>query len=176
MLQSGKRDAEFYRGLWDSVKEKGSWQGEIWDRRKNGEVYPKWLSITAITDERGVGAVAFGDILLEDLKEYRESNLALVGMKGIFPIWKRDTAELARSFSDSGFKAIVTCIDSQGANGLSGFISGFWRYVCQSSFMKKFQTRFSPQPLRFIPHWDLASWSSLSVSFPWLLLILVKYM
>jgi hypothetical protein len=42
--------------------------------------------------------------------------------------------------------------------------------------MKKFQTRFSPQPLRFIPHWDLASWSSLSVSFPWLLLILVKYM
>ena len=39
--------------MWKSVRERGSWQGEIWDRRKNGEVYPKWLSISAVPDENG---------------------------------------------------------------------------------------------------------------------------
>ncbi|HTP59965.1 MAG TPA: diguanylate cyclase, partial [Spirochaetia bacterium] len=53
VLQSGKHDEDFYRELWKSVQERGSWQGEIWDRRKNGEVYPKWLSISAVPDQRG---------------------------------------------------------------------------------------------------------------------------
>lgn len=65
----------------------------------------------------GVTAVAFGDIFLEDLRKYREDKLALVGMKGMFPIWKRDTSDLARSFIDLGFKAIVTCADSQAVDG-----------------------------------------------------------
>ncbi len=68
-----------------------------------------------LTCYRGLGilSVAFGDIFLEDLKKYREENLDKIGMKGIFPIWKRDTAELSRTFIDSGFKAIITCIDSK---------------------------------------------------------------
>ena len=61
----------------------------------------------------GVSCVAFGDIFLEGLKKYREENLGKIGMKGVFPIWKRDTIELARTFIDSGFKAIITCIDSK---------------------------------------------------------------
>lgn len=61
---------------------------------------------------RGVSSVAFGDIFLEDLKKYREENLRKVEMKGIFPVWKRDSAELARAFIALGFKAIITCIDS----------------------------------------------------------------
>ncbi|MDE3088525.1 MAG: diphthine--ammonia ligase [Chloroflexota bacterium] len=62
---------------------------------------------------RGVNAVAFGDIFLEDLKQYRERNLAQLGMRGIFPIWKRDSSELAHSFINLGFQAITTCVDSQ---------------------------------------------------------------
>lgn len=62
---------------------------------------------------QGVFAVAFGDIFLEDLKKYREDNLSRIGMKGIFPIWKRDTAELANAFIGSGFKAIITCVDTK---------------------------------------------------------------
>ena len=62
---------------------------------------------------QGVLSVAFGDIFLEDLRAYRESNLAKIGMNGIFPLWKRDTSELAHTFIDLGFKAIVTCVDSQ---------------------------------------------------------------
>jgi len=61
----------------------------------------------------GVTCVAFGDIFLEDLKEYRKQNLAKIEMRGIFPIWKRDTARLARTFIDSGFQTIITCIDSK---------------------------------------------------------------
>ena len=63
--------------------------------------------------ELGVEAVAFGDIFLEDLKKYREERLREIGMKGIFPIWKRDTVELASTFIELGFKAIITCVDSK---------------------------------------------------------------
>lgn len=61
----------------------------------------------------GVSSVVFGDIHLADVRKYREDNLSKVGMKAIFPIWGRDTAELTRSFIDLGFKAIVTCVDSK---------------------------------------------------------------
>ena len=60
----------------------------------------------------GVNAAVFGDIFLEDLRTYREEKLAQVGMKALFPIWKRDTAELACAFIDLGFKAVVTCANS----------------------------------------------------------------
>jgi len=60
----------------------------------------------------GISSVAFGDIFLEDLKKYREDNLSKISMKGIFPIWKRDSVRLAQTFIDLGFKAIITCIDS----------------------------------------------------------------
>ncbi len=60
----------------------------------------------------GIDTVAFGDIFLEDLKLYREKNLAQLGMKGLFPIWKRDSAELARTFIGLGFKAVLVCVDA----------------------------------------------------------------
>ncbi len=59
----------------------------------------------------GVSTVAFGDIFLEDLRRYRETNLARIGMEGLFPIWKRSTQELADSFINLGFKAVVVCVD-----------------------------------------------------------------
>jgi uncharacterized protein (TIGR00290 family) len=61
----------------------------------------------------GVSAVVFGDIFLEDVRKYREERLASVGMKGIFPLWGRDTTELARTFTQLGFKAVITCVDTE---------------------------------------------------------------
>jgi uncharacterized protein (TIGR00290 family) len=61
--------------------------------------------------ERGVRKVAFGDIFLEDLRTYRERNLARVGMTAFFPIWKRDTRELIRAFHEEHFRAVAACID-----------------------------------------------------------------
>jgi uncharacterized protein (TIGR00290 family) len=63
--------------------------------------------------ELGVNSVVFGDIFLEDLREYREQNLARLAMKGIFPIWKRDTTDLIQTFIALGFKAITVCVDTQ---------------------------------------------------------------
>lgn len=60
---------------------------------------------------RGVRRVAFGDIFLEDLRAYRERNLARVEMTAHFPIWKRDTRELARELLALGFRAITACVD-----------------------------------------------------------------
>ena len=63
--------------------------------------------------EKGVRKVAFGDIFLEDLRAYREKHLARVGMTAIFPIWKRDTRELIRSFHANGFRAVAVCVDPE---------------------------------------------------------------
>ena len=61
----------------------------------------------------GMKTVAFGDLFLEDIRRYREERLSQVGMKAAFPIWKRDTRELADSFLKVGFKAILVCVDSK---------------------------------------------------------------
>jgi uncharacterized protein (TIGR00290 family) len=60
---------------------------------------------------QGVRKVAFGDIFLEDLRAYRERNLARIGMTALFPIWKRDSRELIRFFHAQGFRAIAACVD-----------------------------------------------------------------
>ncbi len=62
--------------------------------------------------DNGVFSVVFGDIFLEDVRKYRERILAKAGMNGIFPLWKKDTKDLARTFINLGFKAIITSIDS----------------------------------------------------------------
>ena len=54
MLKSERHDAEFYRAMWQRIAQSGSWQGELWDRRKNGEEYPELLTISAVTDSNGV--------------------------------------------------------------------------------------------------------------------------
>jgi uncharacterized protein (TIGR00290 family) len=59
----------------------------------------------------GVLCVTFGDIFLEDVRRYREENLATIGMRAVLPLWGRDTSELAHFFIRAGFKAIVTCVD-----------------------------------------------------------------
>lgn len=65
----------------------------------------------------GVTKVAFGDIFLEDIRKYREENLKKVGMEAIFPLWGRDTKEIANTFINLGFKSIITCVDTKVLNG-----------------------------------------------------------
>ena len=59
----------------------------------------------------GIRRVAFGDIFLEDLRVYREEQLATWNLECFFPIWKRDTTELAQRFVEDGFKAVVACVN-----------------------------------------------------------------
>jgi len=58
----------------------------------------------------GIRRVAFGDIFLEDLREYRECQLAQRGLEAVFPIWGQPTDRLARSFIDDGFEAVTVCV------------------------------------------------------------------
>ncbi len=53
LLKSGRHPAEFYARLWHALEAEGEWQGEIWNRRRDGEIYPEWLSITAARDGHG---------------------------------------------------------------------------------------------------------------------------
>jgi uncharacterized protein (TIGR00290 family) len=67
----------------------------------------------------GIDHVIFGDIFLEDLRVYRENNLAKVGMTGIFPIWKIDTRLMVNDFVHKGFKTITCCVND-------GYLSENW--------------------------------------------------
>lgn len=53
-LKSGRQERDFYQSMWAMLLKTGSWQGEVWNRRKNGEIYPEWLTISTVRDEREV--------------------------------------------------------------------------------------------------------------------------
>ena len=63
--------------------------------------------------EAGVLLVAHGDIFLQDLRDYRERNLAKVGMRGLFPLWKRNTTRLVNRFISLGFRAYLCCVEGK---------------------------------------------------------------
>lgn len=89
----------------------------ISQKSSNEEYETKLKEKLLLYRRKGISSVVIGDIFLEDLRKYREENLAKIDMKGIFPLWKRDTAGLAREFIDLGFKAVVTCVDSRHLPG-----------------------------------------------------------
>ncbi|MDI1230563.1 MAG: EAL domain-containing protein [Methylobacter sp.] len=79
ILKSGRHDSEFYTAMWASINHNKYWQGEIWNKRKNGEIYPEWLCITAISNPEGlitnyVGT--FTDISQRKADEQRIRDLA----------------------------------------------------------------------------------------------------
>lgn len=79
LLSSGRHGTAFYAAMWENINRAGVWQGEIWNRRKNGEEYPEWLTITAVKDdaERVTHYVGtFTDITLRKKAEEEINNLA----------------------------------------------------------------------------------------------------
>jgi diguanylate cyclase (GGDEF)-like protein/PAS domain S-box-containing protein len=78
-LSSGRHGKDFYQAMWESITQTGSWQGEIWNRRKSGEVYPAWLMITAVKDDAGLTTHyvgTFSDITSRKTAEEEIRNLA----------------------------------------------------------------------------------------------------
>ena len=71
ILSSGRHDADFYRTMWSAIDRHGSWQGEIWNRRKNGEIYPEFLNIVALRNDDGTVDRYAG--LFVDLTEIRQA-------------------------------------------------------------------------------------------------------
>ncbi len=60
-----------------------------------------------------IDTIAFGDLFLADVRAYREAMLARLGWRGLFPLWGEDTAQLARTFVARGYRAILSCVDTQ---------------------------------------------------------------
>ncbi|MEW7992748.1 MAG: EAL domain-containing protein [Candidatus Thiodiazotropha sp.] len=87
ILSSGRHEEEFYEELWNSVLHKRYWSGEIWNRRKDGSVFPEWLSIAAIPDDDGIAkeyVAVFSDISKhkenEEQIRYQANYDALTGL------------------------------------------------------------------------------------------------
>lgn len=75
ILASGMHHKDFYINLWDSLKYHNFWQGEIWNRRKNGEIYPEWLSISAVDDPKTKEKTYMA--LFTDISSLKESDKKL---------------------------------------------------------------------------------------------------
>jgi len=85
------------------------------------EVYEQVMGdVMAKYRAQGVETVAFGDLFLEDLRAYRERNLAKADMRGLFPLWKRDTTTLAREVIALGFKSYLSCVEGEVGPGFVG--------------------------------------------------------
>jgi uncharacterized protein (TIGR00290 family) len=79
------------------------------------EVYEQRMGAAAEECKRlGIGHMAFGDLFLEDIREYRERNLARAGLRAVLPLWGLDTRALAERFIELGYRALVASVDTQG--------------------------------------------------------------
>lgn len=67
--------------------------------------------IGALMEERGIRGLVYGDIFLQDVRDYRERQMESLGLRPIFPLWHRDTSTLARRFIDDGFRAVLCAVD-----------------------------------------------------------------
>ncbi len=85
---------------------------KVWVSEGTNEEYERQMEALLLqAKSEGIAHVIFGDIFLEDLRVYRENNLAKVGMKGVFPLWKMDTSFLIDDFIAKGFKTITCCVN-----------------------------------------------------------------
>ena len=75
ILQSGRHGKDFYTSMWNTILEYGSWQGEIWNQRKNGEIYPQWLNISVVKNENGKTTNYVG--VFSDISELKKAEQKL---------------------------------------------------------------------------------------------------
>lgn len=76
LLKSGKHGPSFYKGMWDALNTSGHWQGEIWNKRKNGEIYPEWLNISMIHDSDN-GKVTHYLAIFSDISKHKKNEQRL---------------------------------------------------------------------------------------------------
>jgi diguanylate cyclase (GGDEF)-like protein/PAS domain S-box-containing protein len=114
LLQSGRHDKTFYREMWESINRTGTWQGEVWDRRKDGTVYPKWLTISAVKDDSGTVTHYIGshyDITERKIAEEKIRQLAffdqLTGLPNRTLLMDRLRQTMAASSRGGGHGALL---------------------------------------------------------------------
>ena len=104
--KSGRHDTEFYKSMWQHLTDNGFWSGEIWDRRKNGELFKKWLTINAIHDSGGVTVSYVG--IFTDITEKKNAEHKLRNLLFYDPLTKLPNRTLFRERLE---QAIISCQD-----------------------------------------------------------------
>jgi len=114
LLSAGRTTLEEYERMWAAIKQKGYWQGEVWDRRKDGGVYPKWLSISVMRDDAGeirYHIAHFTDVSAERAAEARLHHMAhhdmLTGLANRFSLKERLEHALAMARRESSRVALL---------------------------------------------------------------------
>lgn len=114
MFKSGRQDRTFYQKMWSSIQATGYWEGEIWDRRKDGMIYPKWLTITTVRDAASQPThyvAAFTDITERKAAEERIHHLAfydpLTGLPNRRLLMDRAEHALASSTRTGEYGALI---------------------------------------------------------------------
>lgn len=82
LLQSGRQDKAFYAKMWQAVLENGRWEGEIWDKRKNGEIYPEWITVSVVRDRFGM--ITHHVTIFHDITERKQSEQRLRHITDIY--------------------------------------------------------------------------------------------
>ncbi|MCP5268182.1 MAG: EAL domain-containing protein [Zoogloeaceae bacterium] len=119
LLSSGRQDKAFYQKMWQSINDTGAWRGELWNRRKNGEVFPEWLSLSAIRDEYGKVShyvCVFTDVTEAKAREARIQHMAhhdfLTGLPNrILLIDRFRQAEAAAQRNDGRYALLFIDLD-----------------------------------------------------------------
>lgn len=102
LLRSGRHDRQFYRSMWGSLLDKGYWQGEIWNRRGDGEVYPQWLSLSTVSNEVGERTHFVG--VMTDLSQIKRSEALLERLSHYDPLTDLPNRRLALSRLDGAIE------------------------------------------------------------------------
>jgi len=116
LLKSNRHDAAFYRDMWQALLATGSWEGEIWDRRKSGEVYPKWLSISAVKDADGTVTHYVGTH--QDITERKQSEQRIADLA----YYDQLTGLPNRTLLLDRLKQAITATSRSGSHGALLFI------------------------------------------------------
>src|SRR3989338_5496258 len=114
LLKSGRQDAEFYKGFWDTLIAKGKWEGEIWNRRKNGEIYPEWAVISAVRNNQGntthyvgVARDTTERIRYEEKIKYQAYHDTLTGLPNRLLFYDRLSVALSNARRGKGILAVI---------------------------------------------------------------------
>ncbi|MHA3056065.1 bifunctional diguanylate cyclase/phosphodiesterase [Acinetobacter sp. ANC 4633] len=125
LLKSGTHDKSFYATMWDHIRNTGSWQGEIWNKRKNGEMYPQYILIASVRDEKGQTTHYVASIT--DISAYKASEekirlLAFYDSLTKLPNRRLFLDHLEKSMREAEHKkqlGIVLCIDLDNFKALN---------------------------------------------------------
>ena len=109
MMCSGLHDADFYHEMWESLRTVGAWHGEIWNRRKNGEIFPQWLSISSIKNESGEFLQFIG--LFTDLSESKAAQERIYFLANYDELTKLPNRVMSRERLERAIHSAVTARD-----------------------------------------------------------------